>query len=110
MSDDGGEPPETTARRETMEEAGCTVSYLHFVCENFSSPGLITEHVKLYCGITDTEGAGGIHGLEHEGEDIEAFVKPWHEAWEDVLTNTIYDAKLLLILMWLYPDSLRKRN
>ena len=35
MSDDGGEPPETTARRETMEEAGCTVSYLHFVCENF---------------------------------------------------------------------------
>jgi ADP-ribose pyrophosphatase len=98
---DDGEDPETTARRETIEETGCAVSDLHFVCEYFSSPGIITEHVKLYCGITDTAGAGGNHGLVHEGEDIEAIVKPWDEAWEDVQTGKLFDAKLLLIMMWL---------
>lgn len=98
---DDGEDPETTARREAVEEAGCTVSDLHFVCEYFPSPGVITERVKLYCGITDTANAGGNHGLAHEGEDIEAVVKPWDEAWEDVRSARLQDAKLLLILMWL---------
>lgn len=98
---DDGEDPETTARRETIEETGCTVGDLHYVCEFFSSPGLITERIKLYCGITDTAGAGGNHGLAHEGEDIETFVKPWDEAWKEVQMGKIYDAKLLLIMMWL---------
>jgi ADP-ribose pyrophosphatase len=98
---DHGEDAETTARRETMEETGCTLGELHFVCEYFSCPGIITERVKLYCGITDTASAGGNHGLAHEGEDIEAFVQPWNEAWKNVQNGQFLDAKLLLIMMWL---------
>ena len=98
---DEGEDPETTARRETREETGCDLSDLHFVCEYFPSPGVITEHVKLYCGIANTENAGGTHGLAEEGEDIESIVKPWEEAWNDVQTGMIRDAKLLLTMMWL---------
>jgi len=98
---DDGEDPETAARRETIEESGCTVGDLHYVCEFFPSPGLITERIKLYCGITDTAGAGGNHGLAHEGEDIEVLIKTWDEAWEEVQTGRIYDAKLLLAMMWL---------
>lgn len=98
---DEGEDPKETARRETLEETGCTVTDLHYVCEYFPSPGVITENIKLYCGITDTTNAGGVHGLAHEGEDIEAFVKPWAEAWQDLQSGRLHDAKLLLILMWL---------
>ena len=102
---DDGEDAEATARRETIEETGCNVSELHFVCAYFPSPGIITERVTLYCGITDTTDAGGNHGLVHEGEDIEAFVKPWDEAWEDVQTGKFFDAKLLLIMMWLSQNK-----
>lgn len=98
---DDGEDPETTARRETLEETGCTLGELYYVGEYYPSPGLITERIKLFCGITDTTDAGGNHGLAHEGEDIEAIVKPWDEAWDDVQTGKLNDAKLLLILMWL---------
>jgi ADP-ribose pyrophosphatase len=98
---DEGEVPEMTARRETLEETGCTVQELHYVSEYYSSPGLLTEHMKLYCGIIDTTKAGGNYGLADEGEDIESFVKPWEEAWNEVQTGKIQDAKLLLIMMWL---------
>lgn len=98
---DPGEDPEATARRETVEETGCSLSDLHFVCDYYPSPGVITERIRLYCGITNTAGAGGNHGLVHEGEDIEAFVKPWNEVWNEVQAGRIYDAKLLLTIMWL---------
>ena len=98
---DEGEEPETTARRETKEETGCTVSDLHNVCEYYPSPGILSERIKLFCGIIDTSTAGGVHGLAQEGEDIESIVKPWEEAWDDVQTGKLYDAKLLLIMMWL---------
>ena len=98
---DDGEDAETAARRETEEETGCILSDLHFVCEYFTSPGLISEHVRLYCGITDTSNTGGRYGLADEGEDIDAFAKPWCEAWKDVEDGRIQDAKLLLILNWL---------
>lgn len=98
---DKGEDPKTTARRETMEETGCVAGDLHYICEYFPSPGVITEHVKLYCGIVDTAKAGGHFGLEDEGEDIEAIVRPWDDAWADVETGKLFDAKLLLSMMWL---------
>lgn len=98
---DPGEVPEATARRETIEETGCVVSDLKYICEYFPSPGVITEHLTLYCGIVDTENAGGHFGLEEEGEDIEAIVKPWDEAWSEVENGRLFDAKLLLSMMWL---------
>jgi len=98
---DDGEDAETTARREALEEAGCTIDDLHYVGEYYSSPGVITERIKLYCGITDTRETGGHHGLAHEGEDIEAFVKPWNEAWAEVQSGGFRDAKILITMMWL---------
>jgi len=84
-----------------MEETGCMVSDPHYVSEYYPSPGILSERIKLFCGIIDSSTTGGIHGLANEGEDIETIVRLWEEAWEDVQTGKLLDAKLLLIMKWL---------
>ena len=65
-----GEAPEEVARRETREEAGIEVMDLMPICRYLVSPGGSSESVILYCGRVDSRGAGGIHGLAAEHEDI----------------------------------------
>ena len=107
-----GEAPEEVARRETQEETGCNIGALHPVCSYYSSQGLLSEFVHLYCGITDTGGAGGIFGLDHEGEDIEAFVVPWPQLLEDVEAGRHNDPKIMLAVRWLATrrDALREQG
>jgi ADP-ribose pyrophosphatase len=96
-----GELPEDVARRETMEETGCTLGALHRICDYFVSPGIMSEKITVYCGITDTSQAGGHFGLAEEGEDIQTFTAPWTEVWNDVLAGQFLDAKVILAIMWL---------
>jgi ADP-ribose pyrophosphatase len=105
------ETPEDVARRECIEEAGCRISELHHICDFFSSPGMLSEVVTMYCGITDTTTTGGFHGLEHEDEDIEAIVVPWTQLYEDIEAKKCFDPKTMLGMMWLIPrrTKLRKR-
>lgn len=98
---EGGETAEDVACREAIEECGCTIARLHHVCDYYSSPGMLDERVALYCGITDTSKAGGVHGLDHEGEDIEAFVRRRDDAWTDLEEGLFTDPKLLILLPWL---------
>ncbi|NKB21024.1 MAG: NUDIX domain-containing protein [Alphaproteobacteria bacterium] len=106
-----GETAEDVARRESIEEAGCEISELHHICDFFASPGMLSECVTMYCGITDTTNAGGLHGLEQEDEDIEAIVVPWSQLCDDIDTKKHFDAKIMLGVMWLTPrrEDLRKR-
>ena len=67
------EDPEAVARRETLEETGLEVSDLVPVARYMPSPGGSSEVVQVYIGHVDAEGAGGIHGVEDEGEDIRVF-------------------------------------
>lgn len=96
-----GETAEDVARRETMEETGCELGALHRVCDYFASPGIMTEKITVYCGITDTTNAGGIFGLAEEGEDIQAYVSSWTDIWTEVNAGTVVDAKIMLAVMWL---------
>lgn len=96
-----GEQAEDVARRETMEETGCTLGALHHVCDYFVSPGIMTEKITVYCGITDTTNAGGNFGLEEEGEDIQAFTMPLNAIRDDVNAGRFVDAKIMLAIMWL---------
>lgn len=108
---DAGETLENVARRETHEECGCDIEALIHLCTFYTSPGILTETTALYVGITDATRAGGIHGLEHEGEDIEAFVMPWHEASESLRAGRFRDAKVVITLQWLAlnREDLRRR-
>lgn len=96
-----GEAPENVARRETLEECGCTLSELHHVCDYFASPGVMTERITLYCGLTDASGAGGVHGLGDEGEDIQAFTVPRAQILADVQAGRILDAKVMILVTWI---------
>lgn len=96
-----GERIEDVARRETLEETGCTIGALHRVCDYFASPGIMTEKITVYCGITDTTNAGGHFGLKEEGEDIHAFTSGLKRVQEDLIAGRIMDAKIMLATMWL---------
>ncbi|MGB5669720.1 MAG: NUDIX domain-containing protein, partial [Sedimenticolaceae bacterium] len=64
------ELPEEVARREVVEETGCALRALTHIGEFFVSPGMSVERINLYCGWVDAGNAGGIHGLDHEGEEM----------------------------------------
>ncbi len=69
------------ARREAVEEAGLVLGRLLPITRYLPSPGGSDELVHLYLGSCDSEGAGGIHGLPDEGEDIRVHVWTWTRRW-----------------------------
>lgn len=98
---DPNESPSDVAHRETMEEAGCTVSDLIPVYDYLVSPGCSSETVKLFCGRVDSSGVGGIFGLEHEGEDIRVSVAPLDDALARVASGDINSSIAIIGLQWL---------
>ncbi|MFO0997369.1 MAG: NUDIX domain-containing protein [Alphaproteobacteria bacterium] len=106
-----GEDPEEVARRETLEETGCTLLDLVPVANFLVSPGGTTQSVKLYCGRVDASRAGGIHGLAHEHEDIRVFVEPAARIPELLASSAAGDATTILSLQWLMlnRDAIRWR-
>jgi ADP-ribose pyrophosphatase len=96
-----GESPEDVARRETREEAGCEITDLVPVMRYISSPGACSETVALFCGRVDSSGAGGVHGLADEGEDIKVLVYPVAKAIGLLDSGQIVNAKTIIALQWL---------
>ena len=98
---DAGETPEAVARREAIEEAGSDISTLLPITDYFSTPGACSERIWLYCGLTDSSNAGGIHGLDTEGEDIRVHVLPATEAFAKMARGETNNAATLIALQWL---------
>ena len=106
---DEGETAEDVARRESLEEAGLTLLELAPISDFLVSQGAVSETVRLFCGRVDATGAGGIHGLEHEGEDIKVVVVPFAELPALLAANKVTNATGLVALQWLLlnRDALR---
>lgn len=98
---DEGETPETVARREGVEEAGITMGELKPICQYLVSPGGTNEKIHLYCGQVEASSAQGIHGLDHEGEDIKVHVVKAQKAFEYVASGKINNAASIIALQWL---------
>lgn len=98
---DPGEGPEATARREAVEEAGLTLGRVTRIAGYYTSPGTMAEHITAYVGEADLEGAGGVHGLDAEDEDIRVLVLPLVEALALVETGEVNNGPLLISLLWL---------
>lgn len=96
-----GESPEEVARRETLEEAGCEVTDLVPMMRYLSSPGACTETVDLFCGRVDAGRAGGVHGLDEEGEDIRVVVYSLEAALALLEAGKIVNGKTIIALQWL---------
>jgi ADP-ribose pyrophosphatase len=108
---EGDESAEEMARREAMEEANCEITDLFPIMRFFTSPGASTESVTLFCGRVDSSNAGGVHGLDDEGEDIRVMVVSVDEALSLLNEGRIVNAKTIIALQWLAAnyDSVKHR-
>ena len=104
------ETPQEVARRETREEADCQVSALEMITDYLVSPGGTSESVALFCGQVDAAKAGGIHGHDHEDEDIRVFALPFGEAYEMVGSGKIANSAAVIALLWLALNRERLRR
>ena len=106
-----GEDPLEVVRREAVEEAGCEIGELVSIGTFLMTPGASSETLAMFCGRVDSEGAGGLHGLDHEGEDIRSFVTTAEEALERVMACACPNANTVIALQWLTLNraDLRRR-
>lgn len=107
---DKDEQPEEVARREAVEEADLELGALWPVARYFPSPGGSDERVYLYVGQCDSEGAGGVHGLVEEGEDIRVHVMGLDAALRLVEDGRIDNAASIMALQWLALNRERVRQ
>lgn len=98
---DTDEVPEAVAHREAREEADLELTSLWPITQYFPSPGGSDEHVYLYLGRCSSIGAGGVHGLAEEGEDIRVHVWPFEDALQAVKDGRINNAASIIALQWL---------
>lgn len=107
-----GETPADVARREAHEEAGCEITELIELHRYYPSPGACTEQVTLFCGLIDSTDVGGVHGVEHEHEDILVHVMPFPEAWDRLMAGQLDNAMALIGFHWLAREraTLRARS
>lgn len=96
-----GEAPKDVAVREAKEEADLTLHALEPIMEYLVSPGGSTEKVYLYCAKVDSSGVSGIHGLEHEHEDIKVHVVSLDSAMNMLSSGMINNAAAIIALQWL---------
>jgi ADP-ribose pyrophosphatase len=97
-----GETAVEVAHREAFEEAGCVIQELMLISEFYTTPGGMAERISLFCGKVDsTQITDGIHGLEHEQEDILVRTVDFAEAYQMVENNEIDSAIPILAIQWL---------
>jgi ADP-ribose pyrophosphatase len=109
--DHDGESAIELARRETQEEAGLAlIGEPEFLHRYMPSTGACTEIVDLFVARVDARGAGGIHGLADEHEDIKVVVLGFDEAMRHVKADTIKNGPTLLALYWLAAQRDRLRR
>ena len=98
---DLGEKAEEVAYREALEEANRKMIELLKIGKFIMSPGGSSETTTMFCGRVDSRDVGGVHGLDHEGEDILAKVVPLVEALKDLAEGRILSAYAAIPLLWL---------
>ncbi len=105
-----GESEEQVAIRESEEEAGCNILQLEKITRFYVSPGGTTEQCATYCGRVDSEGVGGIFGLDHEFEDILVEAVDLDQARHWLEDGTINSAASIIALQWLLLNRERLRR
>ncbi|AWK87013.1 NUDIX domain-containing protein [Azospirillum thermophilum] len=108
---DEGETPEAVARRESQEEAGCTVREIEKICDYYVSPGAFTELVTVFCGRIDSTQVGTSGGLADEHEDIRIMVIPAEEGIRMLDENRLVNSVSIIAMGWFarHRDALRRR-
>ena len=106
-----GETPEALVRREAVEEAALEIRDVVPVHDVILSPGACSEGCAIFVGHVDTTSAGGVFGLESEGENILVKVLSFAEARSMLEHGEIGNAIGVIALQWLalHRDQIRAR-
>jgi ADP-ribose pyrophosphatase len=96
-----GESAKEVAYRESMEEAGCEIQQLMVINEFYTTPGGSSEWITLFCGKVDSTQVGGVHGLDHENEDIWVRAVDFDEAYLMLENGEIESAIPIIAIQWL---------
>lgn len=93
-----GESFAEVAVRESLEEADVHVRELELIDEFYPSPGGSAQKFVVYIGYADLSQAGGVHGLEEEGEDIKVHVMPTQAAFDLLKQRKIRNSMTIVAL------------
>ncbi len=106
-----GETPESLVQLEMLEGAGLTTLELEPMATILTSPGGASETVHFFCARIDSSDAGGLFGLDYEGEDIRAFVVPGNDVADLLTSGQVENGHAVLALQWflLNRDRLRQQ-
>lgn len=104
---DEGETPEQVAIREVKEEAGIEINKVEYIGKFYTTPGGSSESIRLYCAKVASDNVGGIHGLEHEHEDIRVFTMSLSEVEEKLSDGYFENASAMLSMQWLLLNKQR---
>ncbi len=108
---DQDETDHDVARREAREEAGLDIiGELLPIHRYMTSPGGSTEIIDMFCGRVDARGAGGIHGLADEHEDIKVVVLSYRDAMRRMRGDSIQNGPTVTALYWLAANRARLRR
>jgi ADP-ribose pyrophosphatase len=108
---ESGETNETTAHRESVEEAGCEVTELQQIMAYYPSPGCLSEFTTIYVGRTTAPEDGIVMGVNEENEDIRVHVMDAAKAISLLYTHQLRDAATIIGMQWfaLHHTDLRSR-
>lgn len=98
---DEGETAEQVAYRESKEEAGCDILELKLITRFYTTPGGSSEQISLFYGKVDSTQIGGIHGLDHEDEDILVSTVSFDEAYRMLEAGKIESGIPIIAIQWL---------
>lgn len=98
---DEGETPEQVAYRESKEEAGCDIKELTLINRFYTTPGGSSEQISLFYGRVDSTQVGGIHGLDHEDEDILVYAVTFEAAYNMLEEGKIESGIPIIAIQWL---------
>ncbi len=106
-----GEEMQDVAHRETMEESGCSViGDLELISRYYVTPGCSSQTVTMYYGRVDASKAGGLHGLEEEGEDIRVYTVSSEECFAMLRDGQLCNATATIAVQWLMLNRDRIRR
>ena len=97
MRDVPDEPPEVTARRELIEEAGYSAGRLDYLTQFYSSAGMTDSVLHLYVATELSPVERDLHGPEET--HMEVLQLPLTDAVDMVGRGEIHDAKTVIGLL-----------
>jgi len=93
---EAGEDPETSARRELIEETGYRCARLHKLWTFYTAPGFCSELLHLF--LAENISAGASAPEASESFEVRSF--DVEEAWRMVIADDLPDGKTQIALAW----------